>query len=350
MKITISKILLPQLVPIIQDIKVFIEYNIDQYFQTDLQIDIPAKDISKDQAINISRAGGIIDGFPYYIEVPNGNLSDDLPEGLSYRSFLDETGTEVIRTWADLQESTANGTHSLRYWQQASNNIFIFPDIEIIEEAGFSVYDQGSRERLVNKDYSDVGDPQYTVLETIPYIDQSWATSGYFDMVHAHINMGEIYDAKGVDDNARWAASTDEEKEILIRWNHVGLNKASQLGDPGWGEGRLLKEIGKKYREFNSNMTISTVKRFNDWYQYLNMVLSSAGRTKFNTDWDWTLTHEYTYKYLRFYELNATNGLIDWHDTVLSTYIDSDFVSQTLTAAQIISNLRKVLTNKNYFI
>lgn len=352
MKVTISKALLPQVIDKINNLKIAEQYQLEGYSQDDTVINAPSGDVPLEQVIDIARTGARVDFFEYWIEVPNANLADNLPEGVSYRDY--ETGdppVPAIRTWAELGELGANGagTATMRYWQEANNGQFVANDIELIQEAGFEVFGKASLSKKLNADYEDTGDPEYTVVETIEYIDQNWRFAGYFDMLHAHIRMTELYEDKGINDNARWAACTDAEKEIIVRWNIVGLGKAASIMDVTWSENRQLKEIGKKYREFNVNMSLALEKRFTDWYQYLNMILTNSGRTKFNADWDWAFKQEYIHRYLRQYELSSTNALLDFNQTVLSTYLDADFFG-TIPASTIVNALERVLNDKTYMI
>ncbi len=349
MRVTIDKQLLPQVIDKIAGLKIGEQYQLAGYGQAAEVIEAPSNDLPLETAMDISRAGALVETFEYWVEVPNVNLPDNLPDGVSYRDYLDELGDPQIRTWAELGELAANqaATATLRFWQPANNGKFVVEDIEVIREAGFTVYGKAELPVKINAEYEDTGDPEYVVLETIEYINDNWRYAGYFDMVHAHIRMREIYEAKGVDDNARWAASTNPERKVLVRWNQVGLGKASDLAPGSWSEARTVKELGKVYREFNINMKVALEKRFTDWYQYLNMVLSAAGRLKFAADWDWIFRDEYMHRFLRQYELGVTNALVEFNQTVLSTYLNSDFFG-TIPAATYVANLERVLNDKTY--
>lgn len=353
MKIHLDKQTIPKAANRLSVIKGMELYKFYGYDQNDDILEAPSQDVSLEEADSISRVGVVVEAFEYWIEVPNANLADNLPDGVSYRNYFDtqEPPVEQTRTWADLSELATNfaGTATMRYWQPSNNSIFIHEDVYLITEAGFEVFSKSALLKKLNKDYDDPGDPEYTEIETIDYIDKNWALNGYFDMVDAYLIMKDIYEAKGATDNDRWAASDDIEKEILVRWNQVGLSKALDIVNPSLSEGQQAIIIGKKYREFNINMLIALERRFTDWYQYLNMILSNTGKTKFSTDWSWIYKDDYSHRYLRQYELNVVNALIDFHDNVLSNYSDGDFVG-TISASAITNNLGKVLKNNTYTI
>jgi hypothetical protein len=357
MRVIVDKQLIPQLNTKIGTLKTMEAYKFDGYEQDETVLVSPSNDLPLDLAMEIGRLGAVIENYEYWIEVPDTELANDVPAGMSFSTYLndDPVPIEVNRKWNELGELAASFVpgHTLRYWQPSSDGAFLFNDVEILQESGFEVFGHASLQIKLNEDYSDTGDPEYVVQETIEYIDLNWGFAGYFDMVHAHIRMTELYEAKGIDDNARWAASTDAEKEVLVRWNIVGLNKAASIMDPGWTEARQVKELGKMYREFNLNMVIALEKRFTDWYQYLNMVLTNAGNTKFHGasfeagDWNWNLKEAYVHQFLRQYELGDTNALVDFNQTTLTTYVDADFFG-TIPAATIVANLEKVLNAKTY--
>jgi hypothetical protein len=349
MFIHITKELQPILVPLVFAIKTNEEYKISDYNYDELILEAPNADIELQTIIDIARIGTIVEDYPIWFEIPNVNLNDDISSGVTFSSFLDISGNTIIRQWNDISLHLTGTSNTILFYQPSNNTDFVYNDVEIIQEDGFTVLGQKDLLIRTNEDeYADTGATDYTIIETIPYIDVNWEY-GYFDIVHGYLRMQEIYEAKGVDDNARWAASSDEEREILVRWNLVGLGKANDILDPDWSEIRKFKEVARKYREFEFNVDIGLTKRFNDYYRYLNTILSSAGRTKFSSDWVWSLKNDYIENYLREFELGEINGLIDWHDTVLSTYTNADFTG-TIPNTTIVSGLRKVLANKKYFI
>lgn len=353
MRIIVNKELQPQVRAKIDGVKSMEQYNFDGYSHNQLILQAPSSDLVLNVAVDIARLGVIVEAYEYWVEIPDTNINDDLPDGLSYQTTLNPTPppTEINRTWADLGLLAQGTSNSLRYWQDANNGNLNWNDVELIEEAGFTVYGHQTVVMRLNEDeYADIGDPEYVVLETIEWIDKNWRYGGYFDLVHAWLRMQELYEAKDTTDALRWAASTAIEKEILVRWNQVGLNRAVDLVDPSWSEARGLKEINRKYKEFSFTLKVVLEGRFDTWYQYLNVVFSGTGRTKFESDWSWDLKEEYVSRFTRSFELTATNKLLDWSDTVLSTYLDADFVGTTLTAAQIVAGIRKVLANKTYFV
>jgi len=351
MRITIEKSLMPQLITSIDGIKRMEEFQFDGYDQNNIILTAPSSDIVLNVAMDIARIS-TVEAYEYWVEIPNANLADDLPAGMSYSTYLDEFEVEQNRTWAELSELQANfaATATMRYWQPANNGQFVFEDVEILIGNGFSVFGHQTLQIQLNKDYADTGDPEYVVTETIEWIDQNWRYGGYFDILDAYFAMGVLYTAKGASDLDRWNGCTTAEKIIIVKWNHVGLNRAADLAPGGWSEGKTLKELSRLYREFNANMINALGKRFSDWHQYLQLTLSGAGRTKYDGDWDWDLQQEYIMNGTRFYELGSNNALIAWHDTILATYLDADFVGTTLTAAQIVASLRSVLIDPKYFI
>jgi len=349
MRIIIEKSLIPQLNARINSIKSMEQYQFSGYNQSQAVLEAPSGDLPLGLAMDLGRLGATIEAYEYWVEIPNANLGDNIPPEVSYGTYLDESEILQNRTWTQISELAANfaATATMRFWQPANNGNFLWNDVELIEEAGFEVFGHATLSIKTNKDYEDTGDIEYAELETIEYIDQNWRFAGYFDMLHAYLAMRDIYDAKGGDDNARWAASTDAEKAVLVRWNQVGLTKAASIIDPGYSEARTVKEVGHLYREFNLNMVMALEKRFTDWYQYLNMVLTNAGATKFDGDWSWDLKEDYTHRMLRQYELAVTNALVDFNQTILSTYVDADFFG-TIPAATIVANLEDVLNAKTY--
>jgi len=353
MKILIDKANIAKLATLTEGIKTMQLYNFNGYDQDKTELIVPNGDIPLRMALDIARIATRVTGYSYRVEVPNANLGDNLPSGLSYETYFDdqEPPVEQTRTWADLSEFRANqaATATLRYWQPANNGQFLYNDIELIEEAGFTVYSNADLTVKLNAEYDDPLEPEYTVLETITYIDQNWRFAGYFDFVHAAIRMGELYEAKGATDLQRWNACTTAEKIAVVKWNIVGLNRASDLAPPSWSEARTAKELNRRYAEFEDNLQRALRKRFSDYFRYLNFSLSGTGRTKFETDWIWDNQHEFIYKAYRFYELGGTNALVNWHGTVLGTYVDADFIG-SIPAATIINVLGNVLTAKKYFL
>jgi len=350
MKIKIQKDLQPQLTTLINGLKSMEINRYSGYESEEGLLIVPSNDIVLNEAVNIARIAEV-GTYEYWVEVPDANIDDDIPEGVSYETYLDEFEVEQTRTWAELGLNAQGDSNSLRFWQPANNTEFLFEDVELIEEAGFTVYGKQELQLRLNDDeYADTGDPEYVEIKTIKYIDQNWRFGGYLDFMDAWLSMQEIYEAKDTTDALRWAASTTAEKKVLVRWNQVGLNRANDLVPGSWSEAKAVKELARSYREFNIHSAKVLLERFDRWYQYLNLVLSGAGRTKFASDWDWILRHEYVNRHLHFYELGTTNALLDWHDTVLATYVDADFITSTLTANQLVTSLRKVLANKKYFI
>ncbi len=351
MRIIIDKKLQPQLRAKLEGIKSMESYNFSGYSQTQSVLTAPSSDLVLNVAVDIARLGAIVEAYPYWVEVPDGNLGDDVPAGVSFETYIDEFDVEQTRTWAELGLNTQGDTNSLRFWQPSNNGQFLFEDVEIIQEAGFTVYGKQSLQiRLNDDEYADTGDPEYTVLETIEYIDETWRFGGYFDMLDAYLSMTDVYEALGIDDNARWAACTDDEKLVIVRWNIVGLGKAGTIVDGSWSEARQFKEISRWYREFNINMNATLSKRFNDWYQYLNTVLDASGQTQFAIDWNWNFKDDYIHRYLRQFDLSATNSLVNFNNvTLTANFTDSDFFG-SIPAATFIAALDKVLTNKKYSI
>ena len=353
MRILIDKVVQPQIVAKLAGVKSMEQYKFSGYRQDQLILEAPSRDVVLNVAIDIARVGARVEAYEYYVEIPNANLNDNLPSGLSYETYFDDQQppVEQTRTWADLDELAANqaATATLRYFQPANNGEFLFDDIEIIQEAGFEVFGIQSMQVKFNAEYEDTGAPEYVALETIEWIDQNWRYGGYFDFVHAWLRMQEIYEAKGIDDDARWTASTAAEKQVLVRWNQVGLAKAQTIVPGSWSEGRTAKELNRAYNEFEENANHVMKERAERYYRYINFSLTNAGRTKFDTDWDWNNYYDYVARHLRFYELGTTNALIDWHDTVLATYVDADYVG-SIPAATINNTLRSVLADKEYLI
>lgn len=363
MKIHISKELQPVVIPLVQEIKILQEYNISNYKYKDFILEAPSTDLNLESAMSISRVGAAIDGFEIWFEIPDLYIDASVPEGVSFQNYLDYGDPSLYdpslgpgdpsimwRAWSDISEYADGSDNTMRYYQPSNNGTFNWNDVEIIQDAGYTVYDKkGLFIRINGSEYSNIDASDYTVLETIPYIDQNWKF-GYFDMVHAHIRINEIYTAKAGSDALRWAASSDEEKEILVRWNVVGINRASSLLDPSWSEARQLKELGRKYREFHINIKMALNKRFDDWYSYLNLILSGTGKSKFANDWNWALKDEYNSRYLSQFELGDVNLLIDFNNNTLGTYVDADFIGSTITSTQFVNGLEKVLSNKEYFI
>jgi hypothetical protein len=352
MRITITKTIIPRLASKTNVLKLMEQYNFDRYSQKDQILDVPNSDIPLNLAMDIARLT-TAQGYAYWVEVPDTELANPVPSDLSYATYFDdqEPPVEQDRLWSDLGSVGANqaATATMRYFQAANNGEFLYDDIEILEEAGFEVFGQSELGVKLNADYQDPLDPEYAVQETIEYIDQNWRFAGYFDFIHAAIRMGELYTAKGATDLDRWNACTTAEKIVVVKWNLVGLNRANDLAPPSWSEARTAKELNRAYQEFEDNLLIALDKRFKDYFQYLNFSLSGAGRTKFDADWNWDNYHEYIYKAYRFYELGGTNALVDWHGTVLGTYIDADFVG-TIPATTIINALGNVLIGKKYIV
>ena len=351
MRIIIEKELQPQLRAMLDGIKSMEQYKFSGYSQTQNVLEAPSSDLTMVIAIDIARLGAIIEAYEYWVEIPNANLGDDVPAGLSYETYLDEFEVEQTRTWADLSELAPNfaADATMRFWQPANNGNFLYEDIEIILEAGFEVFGHQTMQMKRNLDYEDTGDPEYVVLETIEWIDKNWRYGGYFDMLEAYLRMTELYDAGGGDDNARWAALTDDEKLVVVRWNIVGLGKAAQLVDGGWSELRQFQQISKWYREFNINMNATLLKRFNDWYQYLNTVLDASGQVSFDAAWDWEHKDNYIHRALRQFELGATNSLVTFNDVTVAGFPDADFFGTT-TAVAYAAKLNEVLIGKTYSI
>lgn len=338
MKLDIGKALQPTIAPFANSVAVMDLYGYRGYKIDNAGLVSPSEDAPLDWVMDISRSGIVVSKYEIFFEIPDANIDDPIPSEVSFSGD--------VATWADLTLRNQGDTMSMRYYQPSNNGIFNVNDIEV---CGMAVYGTGEMQLKVNTDeYSDIGSPDYVVMETIEYVDKNWRYK-YFDMVTAYITITDLYEAKGGDDNARWAACTDIEKEIIVRWNIVGLTKASSIAPPEWGEARSAKEIGKKYRVFNRNMLIALERRFTDWYQYLNMILSGTGATKFLADWLWSLKDAYSHRYLRQYELGDVNSLVDFNDTTLGAYTDADFVGG-IPAITIVTNLNDVLTAKTYVI
>ena len=56
------------------------------------------------QAVGVYTKGYEIEGYPLWIAVPDPDA--ELPEGLPNRTYLNEAGETVVRTWQQLKEST----------------------------------------------------------------------------------------------------------------------------------------------------------------------------------------------------------------------------------------------------
>jgi len=336
-----------QQVPIIEGVltaSVLKTLEISGYNADGGTLTVPSSDISLDIAVELDRRGLSISAYEIFFEVPDANLSDNIPAGVSFATFEDDSGNTINRIWSDLPFNASGDSLTIRYWQSSNSGTFIGDDVTVLEEAGFTVYDRSSRSlRLQDTTVFPVDDPADENPVTILQIDNEWAFN-FYDFVHAHNKMKEVFLAKGIDEDAAWAACTTQEKIALVKWNQVGLAKANEVVPPSWSDTRKIKTISKAYREFNTNVKTALEKRFDDWYNFVMLLLSNGGRTKFDSDWNWNLKDEYIRDFLRHYELGSTNALVDFNDTTLGGYTESDWIG-TIPAATIVNNLNKTLTD-----
>jgi len=322
--------LLPTALAFILD---FSGYGLD-----DGEILVPDADLPLEVALNLDRKGFDIYAYSIFFEIPDTDLSEQIPEGVSFRSYEDdsEPPQTIIRTWNDLGVNTTGNALTIRYWQSSNNSQFMGEDVVLIQEAGYTVYGAAERSLRV-QDLTDFPqDPENENPVTIEQIADQWAYN-FYDFVHAHNEMKAIYE------NKIWENCTTKEKRILVEWNQVGLNKANELVPPSWSEGRTAKELGKAYRTFNINIRSALARRFDDWYHFVRLFLSGAGQTKFEADWSWDLKEQYLENFLRQNELGAVNKLVEFNTDTLGNYTESDWVG-TIPAATIVNNLNKVLT------
>lgn len=335
MRIRLNKELLAKVKILLGDDKSNQEYEVPNYTYKDGILSIPDRDYTLSNIIKVAERNVIIEKAPVWFEVPDSRINETIPVEVSFGGI----------TWGDLELLTQGISNSLRYYQPFNSGIFNLSDIISIQDDNILVLSNADLDRKLQT-------VEYTVTpieETIEYIDANWKYNGFFDMVAAHVRMTAVYEAKGVDDNASWDACTDDEKEIIVTWNIVGLGKAATIIPAGWSESRAIKEIGRKYREFNINMIIALERRFTDWYQYLNMILTAAGRVKFDNDWDWYIKEQYVHRNLRQFELGVINDLVTFNNDILGTYLDSDFFG-TISATTIVNNLEDVLIAEEYYI
>ena len=351
MKIITTKNKLPVTIGKLGNAKFITDNRVEGYDYEHYEFALPSQDMSLETVVDLERGGNIVYAYEMFFEIPLANMSDEIPEGVSFREWTDAEDPPVthIRTWNDLEERAVAQDDSLHmlYWQISNNGQFKAVDKEIIEGAGFTIYGMQSLiTRLSEEIYNDIADPEYTgSIETIEYINSQWDLGGFYDIIHAYLNMREAYLAKGVDENAAWAACTEEEQKILVRWNQVGLAKANQIFDPTWSEGRKAKELGRMYEFFGVNMNIAAAQRFIRWWTWLQMNLKNSGDIKFKTDWDDKLKQLYIDGIYRQYQLGKTNELVEFTNTVIGGYDQTDFVF-SFSPATVASFLSKTLEDK----
>lgn len=102
MRILIDKQLQPQVAPKIAGVKSMEQYQFGGYNQDQSILIAPSVDVTLNVAVDIARVGARVEQYEYFVEVPNANLGDNLPSGLSYETYDDPDLGTVTRTWGDL--------------------------------------------------------------------------------------------------------------------------------------------------------------------------------------------------------------------------------------------------------
>ena len=350
MRLKVDKPLLPIAANVIARAKTLADNRQANYSYTGNEYDLPSQDFSLEEMQDVARSQVTVNAYELWYEIPDANLTDEIPEGVSWRTYEDFTDPEnpvtVTRKWEDLPASRTGTGVSMRYYQPANNGEYNPADAQILLDDGIAVF--GPREMLVRISEPDyfVGDPEFDVpVETIEWIDQNWSEGKYYDIVHAYLNMREVYLAKGATENDAWAACTDEEKDILVKWNQVGLGKAATTLDPAWTEAQKARELGRIYEFFIDNMSAACRRRFGRWWTWLLMSFTNAGGLKFEADWDSALKQRYIDGLYRQFELGKINALVDFTDVFIRSYLDTDFV-WTFTPNTIADNLIETLNGK----
>ena len=353
MKIYITKQQIAKIIPRTFVLKLAENYGIDLYEFNREVFTVPSSEVPLAVVMDLAKAGIRIEDYETWVEIPNADLTVNVPVGVSFEKYMDnqDPPVEQTRTWGDLPKAGEGDASlsSFRYWDGNNTGLFNYQDIELIQADGYTVFNLEAKNRRENEpSYNSIA----VSIEDINYIDKKWSFS-YFDYVEAWLTMKEVYEAKGGDDDARWTACTDEEKEIIVRWNiQKSLLKIDEIFDPTWSEGRKIKALVVKYRENEFNARAALTARFNDWYTYLNNSLSASGRTKFNSDYSWIWKEQYINDIARQFSEGETNNLTNYTNVTLAGggYNDADFIGTTVTKTQVVSILDEILTSKQYFI
>lgn len=350
MRLTVTKPLLPLAANIIARAKTLADNGQPGYQYTGNEYQLPSGDFSLEEMQDVARSQVDIFAFELWYEIPDANLGDQIPDGVSWRTYIDDTDpdnpVEVTRVWGDLPASRTGTGVSMRYFQQANNGQYNPSDAQILLDDGIAVFSQKEMQVRVSEPDYFVGDPEVDIpVETIEWINSNWSEGKYYDMIHAYLNMREVYLAKGATENDAWAACTDEEKSILVNWNQVGLNKANDVLDPAWTEAQKARELGRRYEFFIDNMNLACVKRFGRWWTWLLMSFTNSGKLKFDGDWDNSFKQAYVDGLYRQFELGDTNALVSFTNVFIRSYEQADFV-WSFTPNTIADNLIETLNGK----
>lgn len=319
------------------------------YFGNEYQI--PSGDMGLEEMQSISRYAFNVFAFELWYEIPDARLTEEVPEGVSWRSYIDgsdpDNPVEVIRKWEDLPANRTGTGVSMRYYQLANNGRYNAIDAQLILDAGISVFSTQEMSVRISEPEYYIGDPETDIpIKTITWIDQHWSEGQFYDIIDAYLQMKDVYAQD-------WDNATGEEREILVKWNQVGLNKSASIY-PGLSEGQLAKELGRDYEFFIDQMTVAARKRFGRWWTWLNMSFTNAGRNKFfgasisGGDWDSDYKQLYIDSIYRQFELGKTNALVDFTDLVISSYVQGDGAGGgdfvwTFTARTIANSLMETL-------
>lgn len=313
-----------------------------------VEIIVPNGDLGLGHAIEIDNRSADIYNYPIYFEVAISDLDQDVPAGLTWSTKFDDTDpenpVEVNTKWSDLTEVHRNATNTLRYLYQINSGRFMYEDMNLLSDYGYTGIPRGDYDIKINQEYSDVNDPEYVAMVTIKSIANKWNTSAFFDWLDAHLTMGELYEARGATDNDRWATCDEEEKSILVKWHVVGLSRAAEV-HAGLSEVQIMKRAIRDYIEMDRNILVCFESRFKDWNRAVKTLLSSSGKAKFYLDYEAIMMQGYIYDYRRV-NVGSPDSLIEFNDSI-TTWDAADFFG-TVTPVTISGLLNKILTNKRY--
>ena len=72
----------------------------------------------------IMSVGGTIDGVPLFFEISAANYAGEVPEGIPYRTSVDEEGVETVLTWGEWKASNmSHGTAGGNYYVPGNSNM-----------------------------------------------------------------------------------------------------------------------------------------------------------------------------------------------------------------------------------
>ena len=117
MRLLVNKPLLPLAASAILRAKTLADNKQANYSYKGNTYNLPSGDFSVDEVQDIARSQVTITAYELWYEIPDANLTDEIPEGVSWRSYEDDEDppNTIIRTWGDLPASATGTGVSMRY-------------------------------------------------------------------------------------------------------------------------------------------------------------------------------------------------------------------------------------------